>query len=171
MTDDIQHWLKGIGLSEYIDAFVENAVDHELLPHLTNEDLKDLGIGRLGDRKKLLLAIEQLEPKKDTPSEEATSSGVSSAGRVEAERRQLTVMFCDLVGSTALSTRLDPEDLRDVLQAYQQACGEVVEDFEGHVARYIGDGILVYFGFLRPTRTTLSGRYIPPSESWQASAP
>ncbi len=147
MTDDIQHWLKGIGLSEYIDAFVENAVDHELLPHLTNEDLKELGIARLGDRKKLLLAIEQLEPKKVTPSEEATSSDVLSSGRGEAERRQLTVMFCDLVGSTALSTRLDPEDLRDVLQAYQQACGEVVENFEGHVARYIGDGILVYFGF------------------------
>ena len=77
MTDDIQHWLKGIGLSEYIDAFVENAVDHELLPHLTNEDLKDLGIGRLGDRKKLLLAIEQLEPKDNLLPIEAASASVA----------------------------------------------------------------------------------------------
>ena len=87
MADNVQDWLKGIGLGEYIDAFVENAVDRELLPHLTNEDLKDLGVAKLGDRKKLLLAIAQLAPKMDTPSAPAAGIDHSSAAHAEAERR------------------------------------------------------------------------------------
>lgn len=147
MAENVQDWLKSIGFGQYVDAFVENGVDFELLSHLNNEDLKDLGISMLGDRKKLLLTIEQLDPKADIPPNEIASPDVLSEGHSDAERRQLTVMFCDLVGSTTLSERLDPEDMRNVLRAYQETCAEAVGRFDGHVAKYIGDGLLVYFGY------------------------
>lgn len=154
MIPSTNHWLKELGLSEYADAFAENAVDFALLRHLTNEDLKDLGIAKLGDRKKLLLAIEQLNSAPDTQPDgpgaaagdvptNATSRPVSS----DAERRQLTIMFCDMVGSTALSQQLDPERLRDVVRFYQDAVSGAVTRYGGHIAKYLGDGVLAYFGW------------------------
>jgi hypothetical protein len=142
VPDNVQNWLESIGFGEYVDAFVENAVDLGVLSHLDNEDLKDLGISKLGDRKKLLLAIEQREPKEDIPSSDAVSADVPSEIRNEAERRQLTVMFVDLVGSTALSGQLDPEEMRDAITTYQNTVAGVVTRFDGYVAKYMGDGVL-----------------------------
>jgi class 3 adenylate cyclase len=147
MARELSNWLGSLGLSHYAEAFAENGIDFDLLPELTNEDLKDLGIARLADRKRLLRAIADLKPAcaSVTTSAPAISAGPSR----EAERRQLTVMFCDLVDSTALSTTLDPEELRDVLRAYQAACASVVDRYDGHLAKYIGDGLLIYFGLPR----------------------
>ena len=144
MARRIQDWLTEIGLGEHLDAFVENAVGFELLPHLTNEDLKDLGIAKLGDRKTLLLAIERLGAT-DQPAAREASPPASGA----AERRQLTVMFVDLVGSTALSARLDPEDMGEIIKTYQNSVAGVVTRFDGHIAKYMGDGVLCYFGWPR----------------------
>jgi class 3 adenylate cyclase/predicted ATPase len=140
---DVGLWLKELGLAEHAEAFAENGVDAALLPELTNEDLKDLGVARLADRKRLLKAIaslpEQGEVGADAPRPAANFS--------DAERRQLTIMFCDLVGSTALSGSLDPEDYRDVMRAYQETSAAIVGRYDGYVAKYLGDGILAYFGF------------------------
>ena len=141
---DVSAWLKRLGLEDYAEAFVENGVDGELLSELTNEDLKDLGVARLADRKRLLNAIEQLTGK---GLEEQQEDVVPVS--TEAERRQLTVMFCDLVGSTALSTRLDPEDYREVIRAYQVACTSAITRYDGYVAKFMGDGVLAYFGWPR----------------------
>ncbi|MDJ0956851.1 MAG: adenylate/guanylate cyclase domain-containing protein [Arenicellales bacterium] len=143
MANEIREWLSKLGLSEHIDVFVANAIDLELLPHLTNEDLKELGITKLGERKKLLLATKQLQ------SGGKAASDAPSASRGEAERRQLTVMFVDLVGSTALSGRLDPEEMREIITVYQNTVAGVVTRFDGHIARYMGDGVLCYFGWPR----------------------
>ena len=137
---DIATWLHGLGLQQYEPAFRENAIDASLLPELTAEDLRDIGVNLVGHRRKLLAAISSLR------SGVASGSAASPTG---GERRQLTVMFCDLVGSTALSVRRDPEDLRDLIGAYHHAVAEVVTRFEGFVARYMGDGILIYFGYPR----------------------
>lgn len=134
--EEISKWLEGLGLAEYAGAFADNRIDFSVLPDLTEQDLKDLGVV-LGDRRKLLRAIGEL----DGPATPAR--GPSAA----AERRQLTVMFCDLVGSTALSTRLDPEDLRRIVRAYTECCAEVIERNGGFVAQYMGDGVLAYFGY------------------------
>ncbi len=134
---DVSSWLAGIGLGQYAQLFSDNAVDGEILFDLTDADLAGLGIV-LGHRKKILKAIEQLKPTSSLPAE---------ASRHEAERRLLTVMFCDLVGSTELSSRLDAEDLRELLRHYQQACTSVVAAYDGFVAQYLGDGIMVYFGY------------------------
>ena len=121
MSGDVEQWLEGLGLGQFAEAFAENGVDLDLLPAITNDDLKDLGVARLADRKRILSAIAQLD--KDTSSVPSTipdqSKVVSPTMTVEAERRQLTVLFCDLVGSTALSQQMDPEDLRDVMRRYQ----------------------------------------------------
>ncbi len=138
--NDIGQWLDGFGLARYADLFAEHEIDSEVLPDLTDEDLGKLGIP-LGARKKLVKAIATLS------SEEAESGADRSQAASEAERRQLTVMFCDLVGSTALSERLDREDLREVIDAYQKCCAEVIGRFEGYIARYMGDGLLIYFGY------------------------
>jgi class 3 adenylate cyclase len=139
---DIGTWLHGLGLQQYEQAFRDNAIDAATLPELTAEDLKDLGVSLVGHRRKLLAGIAALRsvigPVPDPP---AAASAV--------ERRQLTVMFCDLVGSTALSARLDPEDLREVIAAYHRAVAAVVAGFDGFVANYMGDGALVYFGYPR----------------------
>jgi class 3 adenylate cyclase/predicted ATPase len=139
---DIAAWLHGLGLQRYEQAFCDNAIDAAVLPELTAEDLKDLGVSLVGHRRKLLAAIAALRsdivPVPDTP---AAASAI--------ERRQLTVMFCDLVGSTELSARLDPEDLREVIAAYHRAVAEIVAGFDGFVAKYMGDGVLVYFGYPR----------------------
>ena len=141
---DIANWLSGLGLAQYEPAFRENEIDAEILPNLTAEDLKDLGVTLVGHRRRLLDAIAAL-----VVVAPATATAVPRDVRspADAERRQLTVMFCDLVGSTALSTRLDPEDLREVIGAYHRAVAEVVGGFDGFVAKYMGDGVLVYFGY------------------------
>ncbi len=143
--------LEGQGLGKYAEAFDENDIDLDVLPVLSDDELKELGLS-LGHRKKLLMAIGKLGggvgvvgADVDQPAVASTADTTPPSG--EAERRQLTVMFCDLVGSTALSTKLDPEDMGDVIRAYQETCTRVVESCGGHVAKYMGDGILVYFGY------------------------
>ena len=146
---DIGGWLRGLGLGEYDRAFRENKVDATVLPKLTAEDLKDLGVAAVGDRRKLLEAIEALRPgtkSQPTPSEAPAPSAASNKDAA-AERRQVTVMISDLVGSTALSARIDPEDLREVISAYQKCVAETVQHFGGFIAKFMGDGVLIYFGY------------------------
>jgi class 3 adenylate cyclase len=146
---DIAAWLRGLGLEQYEPAFRDNGIDAEVLPKLTVEDLNDIGVTRVGDRRKLLEAIAALrESAPPSPAAEKPSEvpGPAAAPSFEAERRQL-MMFCDLVGSTALSRRLDPEDLREVIGAYHRCVENVVARFNGFVAKYMGDGVLVYFGY------------------------
>jgi class 3 adenylate cyclase len=139
---DISTWLRGLDLVQYEPIFRENAIDVEILPELTETDLEKLGVV-LGHRKRMLRAIAALEAHPPAPPPTA-------APRAEAaERRQLTVMFCDLVGSTALSTRFDPEDLREIVGDYHRAVADTVARFDGFVAKYMGDGVLIYFGYPR----------------------
>ncbi|HKM68849.1 MAG TPA: AAA family ATPase [Stellaceae bacterium] len=137
---DIAAWLHSLGMQQYEEAFRGNAIDAAVLPELTADDLKDLGVSLVGHRRKLLAAIAALRSDVD-------AAPVPAAVAQTAERRQLTVMFCDLVGSTALSTRFDPEDLREIIAAYHRAVAQIVAGFDGFVAKYMGDGILVYFGY------------------------
>ena len=140
---DIDSWLGGIGLQQYAQTFRDNAIDADVLRDLTDEHLRELGLP-LGARLKLLRAIAALGAGEQTPvSPEITPP----APRTDAERRQVTVMFSDLVGSTALSARMDPEDLREVISTYQKCVAETVRHFDGFVAKYMGDGVLVYFGY------------------------
>ena len=145
---DVEGWLRSLGLEQYEAAFRENNIDDAILPSLTKEDLKELGVGSVGHRRKLLDAIAALRAEvcEPTPLPEAPLEA-DTAVRDAAERRQVTVMFTDLVGSTALSARLDPEDLREVISAYQRCVADTVRRFGGFVARYMGDGVLVYFGY------------------------
>jgi class 3 adenylate cyclase len=144
---DVSTWLRGLGLENYVQAFEAHDIDAEVLPRLTPDDLIALGITSIGHRRKLLDAIAALDQKKVPP---AAAEPIALAARpLEAERRQLTVLFCDLVGSTEPSARLDPEDLREVIGAYQTACAEVIARFEGHIAKFLGDGVLAYFGWPR----------------------
>src|SRR5499427_276411 len=136
---DVAAWLRDLGLERYVSAFRDNDIDAEVLPRLTAEDLISIGVTSVGHRRRLLDAIAALAL--DAP--DAPDSRVQA----EAERRQLTVMFCDLVGSTPLSARLDPEDLRAIIGAYHRCVTENVEGFGGFVARYMGDGVLVDFGY------------------------
>ena len=137
---DIEAWLQGLGLQQYEQAFRDNAIDAAILPELTADDLKDLGVNLVGHRRRLLAAIAALRsdigPRPGAPAPAST-----------VERRQLTVMFCDLAGSTELSSRLDPEDLREVIGAYHRCVAETVGRCGGFVAKYMGDGVLAYFGY------------------------
>ena len=145
---DLGGWLRRLGLEQYEAAFRENKVDATVLPSLTAEDLKDLGVGFVGDRRKLLDAIAALRAEASEPAQLSDAPlETDKAAKDTAERRQVTVMFSDLVGSTALSARLDPEDLREVISAYQRCVAETVRRFGGFVARYMGDGVLIYFGY------------------------
>ena len=148
---DIVLWLRSLGLGKYEAIFRENDIDEAVLPSLTHENLKELGVASFGHRVKLLDAIAALrdEGSGKTPSVDATttSSAPSAPPEDRAERRQVTVMFSDLVGSTALSARMDPEDLREVISAYQKCVAETVQRFGGFVAKYMGDGVLIYFGY------------------------
>ena len=142
---DVAGWLQGLGLERYVPAFRDNEIDWEALPKLTAEDLKDLGVVLGGHRRKLLAAIAALGAA--VPAATVTPASGDARAPAEAERRQLTVMFCDLVGSTALSARLDPEDLREVIGSVQRRVAQTVARFDGFVAKYMGDGVLVYFGY------------------------
>lgn len=145
MASEIRKWLDDLGLGKYTDVFAENDVDFDVLADFGEPELRELGV-TVGDRKRLLRAIARLGH-----GDKAVSAGQATNERrppaVEAERRQLTVMFVDLVGSTALSRQLDPEDLRDVMRRYQDAVAAAVNRFGGHVAKYLGDGVLAYFGW------------------------
>ena len=145
---DLRDWLRSLGLERYEAAFRENEIDESVLPSLTAEDLKDLGVGIVGHRRKILDAAAALRVDEST---KAVSATVAPEREIvpedRAERRQVTVMFSDLVGSTALSSRMDPEDLREVITAYQKCVAETVCRFGGFVAKYMGDGVLVYFGY------------------------
>src|SRR5207302_5448323 len=147
---DVAVWLRGLGLEQYAQLFRDNDIDGEILCGMTAEDLKELGISSFGHRRRLLNALGGKPLTRDV-AQSATSktSAPTSPPPIDAERRQLTVMFCDLVGSTALSTRFDPEDLREVIGTYHRAVAQVVAGFDGFVAKYMGDGILVYFGYPR----------------------
>jgi class 3 adenylate cyclase/predicted ATPase len=139
---DIDGWLRGIGLEQYTQTFRDNAIDADVLCDLTDEHLRELGLP-LGARLKLLRAVAALSTGQTPISPEITTP----AQRADAERRQVTVMFSDLIGSTALSARMDPEDLREVISAYQKCVAETVQHFGGFVAKYMGDGVLIYFGY------------------------
>ncbi len=152
MNDRVAAWLESLGFDRYRDQFEQNAITWDVLPELNDGDLASMGIV-LGHRKQLLRAIAQLS--KSGESDTATTPAVitakettsPSSGRDQAERRQLTVMFCDLVGSTALASRLDPEDLQSSVRRFLDACSEAISRFNGYIAKYMGDGLLVYFGY------------------------
>jgi hypothetical protein len=143
---DLGSWLRSLGLEQYAPAFRENAIDDSVLPRLTAEDLKDLGVGIVGHRRKLLDAIAVLRANAEAAPTD-TLQTVERSPKDSAERRHVTVMFSDLVGWTALSARMDPEDLREVISAYHKCVAEIVRRFDGFVAQYLGDGVLVYFGY------------------------
>jgi class 3 adenylate cyclase len=143
---DIAGWLRSLGLERYEAAFRENEITEKVLPSLTAEDLKELGVKALGHRRILLDAIAALRGDTQTSPSEAPQT-LDGSAKDTVERRQVTVMFCDMVGSTALSACMDPEDLREVISAYQKCVAETVQRFGGFVAKYLGDGVLVYFGY------------------------
>jgi len=142
---DVAAWLESLGLERYVPAFRDNEIDWRVLPKLTSEDLREIGVAAIGHRRTLLDAIAALGAA--APGATPTAASRDLPASAEAERRQLTVMFCDLVGSTALSTRHDPEDLRELIGDYHRAVSEMVGRFDGFVAKYMGDGVLIYFGY------------------------
>ena len=147
---DIAAWLRSLGLEHYEPAFRDNHIDAELVPRLTAEDLKDLGIISVGHRRRLLDAIAKLSNKAEHADGlpvalEATQIPDEPSNpprQPDAERRQLTILFCDLVGSTELSRRLDPEEYRGVIAAFQQTCAQIISRFDGFLAKYMGEGVL-----------------------------
>src|SRR5262245_45027544 len=148
---DLADWLRGLGLERYEQAFRDNDIDSNVLPRLTVDDLIAIGVVSVGHRRRLLDAIASLstaaKPEEGGTSTHRVSSEGPMAGAVEAERRQLTVMFVDLVGSTALASKLDPEDLREMIGSYHRCVSDTIGRFDGFVAKYMGDGVLVYFGY------------------------
>ena len=152
---DVASWLRNLRLEQYAAAFRENAVDAEVLPTLTADDLKEMGVIPIGHRRRLLEAIAalRLEAAPDgiaasvSPAPPVSPLEQTDGSETTAERRPLSVMFCDLVGSTALSSRLDPEDLREVIRTYQACVTATINQFDGFIARYVGDGVLIYFGW------------------------
>ncbi len=146
---DVVDWLRGLGLEQYVAAFRENAVTADLLPDLTPQDLKEIGITAVGHRRRLLQAIAALrvDGNSNTVAAQKPPTDDTQLPGSTAERRQLSVMFCDLVGSTELSSRLDPEDLGPLIRAYQDRVRETMTRFGGYIALYMGDGVLVYFGW------------------------
>src|SRR6266487_2402398 len=148
---DVGGWLRNLGLGQYESAFIENAIDTDVLPELTEGDLEKLGIP-LGDRKRLIKAIKAMaggSPSALITSEVGENAPSDYSPMVAAERRHLTVMICDLVGSTALSARLDPEDMSAVINAYHATCARIVQAYDGFLGDFRGDGILAYFGYPR----------------------
>ena len=141
---DVGEWLRGLGLGQYEAAFHENEIEADILPDLTDSDLNQFGVP-FGHRKRLLKAIANLGAT-DSPPKPASRTPTPQSHDA-AERRQITVMFCDLVGSTAMSARLDPEDMREIIGAYHRCCASCIERDGGFVAKYMGDGVLAYFGY------------------------
>jgi class 3 adenylate cyclase len=137
---DVADLLEKLGLGQYAQCFADNDISYSVLPDLTDQHLKEIGVS-LGHRLQLLRAIAEL---KEIPKPATVASPVPQD---TAERRQVTVMFADLVGSTALSARMDPEDLREVISGYQKCVAQTVQRFGGFVAKYMGDGVLIYFGY------------------------
>jgi len=158
LTDSIKTWLESLGLGKYADSFIFHDIDLSILADLNNDDLKELGVS-IGNRIRLREAIKGAAPQTPAMAKQVTTafapiqqsqshpSAAPTVNSSDAERRPLTVMFCDLADSTALSTQLDPEDLQDVIRSYQETCTEILNDYGGYVAKYMGDGILVYFGY------------------------
>ena len=144
---DIGSWLRALGLERYEQAFRDNEIDLRVLPALTADDLKELGVAAIGHRRLLLKAIADLAAEAERAAAEDERATSPANATAEAERRQLTVMFCDLVGSTPLSTRFDPEDLREIIGVYHRCVADTVAPFAGFVAKYMGDGVLIYFGY------------------------
>jgi class 3 adenylate cyclase len=142
----VADWLERLGLSQYARCFAENDISFVILPDLTDQDLEKIGVASLGHRRLLLRSIAELKVVEKGPAAPSATPSTTSA-KTDAERRQVTVMFSDLVGSTALSARMDPEDLRQVISAYQKCVAETVGRFGGFVAKYMGDGVLVYLGY------------------------
>src|SRR5215470_10216573 len=145
---DLRGWLRGLGLGPYEVAFRENAIDNTVLPSLTAEDLKDLGVSIVGHRRKLLDAIAVLRPDTNVkaPSPDALAE-TDPTPKESAERRQLTVLFCDMVGFTELANRLDPEVLQGIIRSYEDACAMCIARYEGYVFQRLGDGIVAFFGY------------------------
>jgi len=152
-VSEIRTWLDGIGLAQYANAFESNDIDIDLLSQVDDQTLKDIGVSSAGHRLRIRSAIAKsnaaLRPETATQLQDRAPGGSDGAetGQAAAERRQVTVMFSDLVGSTALAARMDPEDLREIISAYQKCVAETVRRFGGFVAKYLGDGVLVYFGY------------------------
>jgi class 3 adenylate cyclase len=146
---DVGDWLRGLGLGQYEERFRDNKIDADLLPRLTNDDLKDIGISALGDRRRLLDPIAALAGAKSfadgaaSPPKAAALKGAEQS----AERRPITVMFCDLVGSTSLAAKLDPEDWRNLVNAYLDEASAAVTALGGHVLKKLGDGLMALFGY------------------------
>lgn len=149
MAEDIAQWLVRVGLGPYVQVFAKNSIDFDLLSDISEDDLKELGLN-IGERRRLLRAIRELDPSKFDPVPITLSSDLPeprTASPPDAERRQITILFADLVGSTALTEAMDPEEYRELLGAYQSAAQRVIEQFDGFIAKYMGDGLLVYFGY------------------------
>ena len=159
---DIEAWLRGLGLERYEPAFRDNEIDWEVLPKLTSDDLREIGVTAIGHRRKLLEAIAAIGATVPT----ALSAASNAPPPTDAERRQLTIMFCDLVGSTPLSTRYDPEDLREIVGAYHRCVADTVGRFGGFVAKFMGDGVLIISGIPRRMRMMPSARLAP---GWRSS--
>ncbi|MEJ2122709.1 MAG: adenylate/guanylate cyclase domain-containing protein [Alphaproteobacteria bacterium] len=149
MARSIREWLAGLGLDRYAEVFEENDLDLDLVADLSDSDLKDLGVESMGHRKKILRAICDLTVQKPflSAAVDAATEREAVFTEPQAERRQVTVMFCDLVGSTELSAALDPEDMREIIRSYQNAVAGEVSRFGGHVAKFMGDGVMVLFGY------------------------
>jgi hypothetical protein len=139
----LKHWLESVDLGQYSELFVQHRIGLDVLPDLTEQDLVELGLP-LGDRRRFQRAVASLARSAKGP---ASGTSIAKSVATSAERRQLTVMFCDMVGSTALSEQFDPEDVRDMIASFRERCVGVVKRYEGFAARYLGDGILIYFGY------------------------
>jgi class 3 adenylate cyclase len=146
-VSEIRTWLDGIGLAQYANAFEANDIDIDLLVQVDDQVLKDMGVSSAGHRLRIRNAIAKLKPIVPLAKDENAAGAESETPAASAERRQVTVMFSDLVGSTALAGRMDPEDLREIISGYQKCVAETVQRFGGFVAKYMGDGVLIYFGY------------------------
>ena len=142
---NIEDWLKDLGLGEYCPVFADNDIDFDVLPDLAETDLEKLGL-TLGHRRKLLRAIAARKSASESPVGRAPQTPSAESATREAERRQVTVMFCDLVGSTELANAVDPEEMGALIRRFQETCADAINRFDGFVAKFMGDSVLAYFG-------------------------